>query len=74
MALKHASSSEEVDSVLTLQQEQPQAVVRHRDAEELVKVAKVHHGDLRVQSCCIRQSRKSRIFSRKIAQYVSSGI
>ena len=44
MAFSHASTLEEICSVLPLGEEQPTAVPGHRDAEEVVEVAKVRHG------------------------------
>jgi len=51
MAFRHGSLSEKVDGVLTLRQEQPRAIARHEDAEEVVKVTKIRHGELRVELC-----------------------
>jgi hypothetical protein len=51
MALRQASLLEKIDGILTLRQEQPRAVTLHRDAEEVVKVAKIRHGELRVEAC-----------------------
>jgi hypothetical protein len=52
MAFRHASPSEKIDGLLTLRQEQPRAVTRHRDAEKVVKVTKIRHGELKVEVCC----------------------
>ena len=49
MAFRHARPLEKIDGVLTLRQEQPRAIARHGDAKEVVKVAKIHHGDLKVK-------------------------
>ena len=44
MAFRHASMLEEIHSILLLGEEQPTVVLGHRDAEEVVEVAKVRHG------------------------------
>ena len=50
MALRHAGTLEKIHSILPLGKEQPAAVPSHRDAEEVVQVAEVRHGELRAEA------------------------
>ena len=47
VAFRHASTLEEINGVLSLRKEQSTVVPCHQDAEEVVEVAKVRHGELR---------------------------
>ena len=50
MTLGHAGALEEIQGVLALRQEESVRRTRDGDPEEVVEVAKISHGELRVQT------------------------